>query len=139
MRKLALIAVLATLTAFGCAEQDPAVQEPPEATATSAPEINDKGTQTFTTEKFKAELELDDFYFEPTFIKSPGGATATITLHNESPTAAHTFTSEALNVDEELEPGAEKKVKVKIGTESRYEFQCRFHAAQGMRGAFQPH
>ncbi len=141
MRKLAPALLVLAFVVFGCAAEEEPALEPPDATAEAtagSDEINDHGTQTFTDAKFATDLELDDFYFEPTFIKSPGGATATITLRNEGD-AAHTFTSDALSVDEELEPGDKKKVKVEIGTETRYEFWCRFHRAQGMRGAFQPH
>ena len=135
MRKLALVVMCTVLAVAGCAAQEDPALEPPEETQATT---NDKGTQTFDREKFQAEIELDDFYFKPTYIKSPGGTAATLTLHNEGD-ATHTFTSEALGVDVELESGKEKKVKVKIGTATRYEFSCRFHAAQGMRGAFQPH
>ena len=138
MRKLALVAVTVAFAAFGCATDEPTVQEPPDETAEATPETNDQGSQTFESEDFSAEIELDDFYFKPTFIKSPGGGTAKLTLHNEGD-AVHTFTSEALGVDEEVEPGKEKEIEVEIGTETRYEFHCRFHQAQGMRGAFQPH
>ena len=138
MRKLGLVGIV-LVGSLGCATDEPTVQEPPDATAEATPaEVNDHGTQTFEDAKFKTEIELDDFYFEPTFIKSPGDGTATLTLFNEGD-ATHTFTSEALGVDEELEAGDKKKVKVEIGTETRYEFLCRFHQAQGMRGAFQPH
>ncbi len=128
------------LVAFGCAQEEPAVRQS-EATASpesSPAEYNDEGSETFETEDFEVEMELDDFYFEPTLIKSPGGGTATVMLHNEGD-ATHTFTSDTLEFDEELKAGATKEVTVEIGTETRYEFYCRFHEGQGMRGAFQPH
>ena len=149
MRKIVIACALFGLVAFGCAaEEEPTVTDP-EATseATSSPqespqgspaEYNDEGTETFEDTTFEVEVELDDFYFKPTFIKSPGGATATLKLHNEGE-ATHTFTVDALDVDEELEAGATKEIEVEIGTETRYEFYCRFHQGQGMRGAFQPH
>jgi plastocyanin len=143
MRKLVALAAVAVLIGVGCAqeEDDLAASPSPEATATQGPAstaVNDHGTKTFTDESFSAEIELDNFYFEPTFIKSPGDATAKIELHNEG-SATHTFTVDALDVDEQLEAGATKEVTVVIGTETRYEFYCRFHKDQGMRGAFQPH
>jgi plastocyanin len=134
------------LAPIGCAQDEPALEGSPEPTAATAlptqeaasPGINDRGTETFTTETFELDLELDDFYFEPTFIKSPGAASASIELKNEG-TVAHTFTAPDLGIDEELEPGTSKAIDVQIGTETRYEFYCRFHRDQGMQGAFQPH
>lgn len=141
MRKLVLLLAVLLLVGGGCAEDTGTVAtEPPEGTEAPAAtgEVNDHGTETFTTESFEVALELDNFYFEPTFIKSPGDATATVRLTNEG-TAPHTFTVDALEVDEEIQPGESRDVTVSIGTETRYEFYCRFHADQGMRGAFQPH
>jgi plastocyanin len=151
MRKL-IAALSLSLLLAGCAQgDDPTVAEDPLATSDvdAAPtdeaaspsgetKYNDKGTETFTDTEFDVAVELDNFYFEPTFIKSPGGATAMITLTNEGD-VPHTFTVEALDVDEELQPGDSREIEVAIGTETRYEFSCRFHEGQGMRGAFQPH
>jgi plastocyanin len=145
MRKLALAASVALLIVVGCGdgtggEDQTVATAPAEDTASPAgsPTINEKGTETFTTEEFDVELELDNFYFDPTYIKSPGESTATITLHNEGD-VQHTFTVDDLDVDEELAPDEEKEITVQIGTETRYEYYCRFHEGQGMRGAFQPH
>jgi plastocyanin len=150
MRKLALILSTLMLVALAaCGDTDPAsntVATPPDDYGTDASpaasgaqsDINEHGTETFTENAFEVELELDNFYFEPTFIKSPGGATATVKLHNEGD-VQHTFTIDDLEVDEELAPDEEKTITVEIGTETRYEYYCRFHAPQGMRGALQPH
>jgi uncharacterized cupredoxin-like copper-binding protein len=155
MRKLALVLSTLVLVALAACGNDAGdtntVATPPsdygtdESPAASGEEaaINDHGTKTFTEQAFTVEVEMDnegteDFYFEPTFIKSPGGATATVELHNEG-SIQHTFTIDDLDVDEELAPGEEKTITVDIGTETRYEFSCRFHEGRGMRGAFQPH
>lgn len=143
MRKLLIVLVAVAISAPACAQSDePTVAEPTDAPAATeqaaGPTINDHGTKTFTTQDFGLELELDSFYFSPTFIKAPGDSTAKLELHNESD-VPHTFTIDALEVDQEVEPGARKDVEVKLGTETRYEFYCRFHGDQGMKGAFQPH
>lgn len=137
MRKLCLSLGVLFLVGTACADEAEVVAtQPPAATATAG--VNDHGTETFTSENFEVELELDDFYFEPTFIKAPGESTAMMRLHNEGD-AQHTFTIDDLEVDETIEPGATKEITVELGTETRYEFYCRFHGDQGMRGAFQPH
>lgn len=145
MRKLSIVAFVVAVVAIGCAKQEgTTVASPPASTAaaTSSPKINDHGTKTFTSQNFSLELEQDndgnDYYFSPTFIKSPGNAVAKIELKNEG-SVPHTFTIDALHVDVEVAPDATKDVTVNIGTETRYEFYCRFHKDQGMRGAFQPH
>lgn len=141
MKRLAITMAAVSLTLVACAQdEEPALEASPPA-ATSAPaaaQINDKGTKTFTSQDVSLELELDNFYFEPTFIKLPGDSTVTAELHNEGD-VEHTFTSPALDIDEEVEPGARKEVEITIGAETRYEFYCRYHKDQGMRGAFMPH
>lgn len=142
MRKLVALAAVAVLVGAGCAQEDDEGAASPEVTTTAAATqgpvstaVNDHGTKTFEDE---GEVELDDYYFEPTFVKLPGGASVKLELHNEG-SATHTFTVPGLDVDEQLAAGATKEITVEIGTETRYEFFCRFHSDQGMRGAFQPH
>ncbi|MGH2759028.1 MAG: cupredoxin domain-containing protein [Actinomycetota bacterium] len=143
MSQLAVVVAILAATTLGCVRGDPEDIGDPSPAATTAEastdgEVNDHGTETFTTETFELELELDNFYYEPTYIKAPGGSTATIELFNEG-SAPHTFTIDALEVDEELQPNERKAVEVELGTETRYELYCRFHGDQGMRGAFMPH
>jgi len=146
MRKLTVVCVLMGIVAFGCAKDGAdddgaaATQEPSEQTAAPAVsgKVNVQQTASFASADFSTEIEIDDFYFDPTYIKSPGDGKAKITLKNEGK-ATHTFTVDDLDVDEELEPGDEKTITVKIGVETRYEYYCRFHESKGMRGAFQPH
>lgn len=143
MSKLAVVLAILALSLSGCVRGDPedaGTPAPVETTAEAPADgaVNEHGTETFTDEEFDLALELDNFYFEPTYIKAPGGATATIELHNEG-AAPHTFTIDDLEVDEELQPDESKTIEVELGTETRYEFYCRFHGDQGMRGAFMPH
>lgn len=80
------------------------------------------------------EVELDDFYFGPTFIKATAGQTFTLRLKNEGQTP-HTFSSTALGVDEELLPGESKTVTVTAPPTGNALVICRYHQAQGMQGA----
>ena len=64
---------------------------------------NDKGTKSPTGNEI--EVELDDFYFSPTFIQGTPGQALTLHLKNEGKNT-HTFTSTALNVDQTLQPGS---------------------------------
>ena len=81
------------------------------------------------------EVELDDFYFGPSFIKAKPGETVTLKITNEG-TTAHTFTSAALNIDETLQPDQTVDKSVTLPSSGATEFHCRFHQSQGMQGAF---
>jgi plastocyanin len=80
------------------------------------------------------EMELDDFYFEPTVLDGEAGQTLTVDLFNEGD-AAHTFTIDSLGVDETLQPGDEGvTAEVTFPDSGALLFYCRFHAGGGMRG-----
>ena len=96
-------------------------------------DVNNKGTAEITGDS--VEIELDDFYFEPTFLKGTPGATVHLELSNEGD-AAHTFTSDALGVDEEIAPGDTAEIDVTLPMEGAVQFHCNFHDGMGMQGAF---
>jgi plastocyanin len=96
-------------------------------------EVNNMGTG--TVEADKVEVELDDYYFKPTFIKGQPGEKVTVDLKNEGNTD-HTFTSDTLGVDEELQAGKTSTVTVTLPQQGAVEFVCRFHKSRGMKGAF---
>ena len=81
------------------------------------------------------EVELEDFYIDPTYIKAKPGEKVKLSLKNTGG-SAHTFTSSALGVDETLQPGASKDVEVTMPAAGATEFHCRFHQSSGMQGAF---
>lgn len=144
MRKIvgAMVLVL-SVSCGGDSADDITVPEgpTPAAGATDAPSATgtDHGTQTYTDSSFTAPLVLGDFFFAPTTIKAPGGADATLELRNEGE-ATHTFTVESLDVDEELEPGAERTITIEdLGTDTKVVYHCRFHVASGMEGSFSLH
>ena len=138
------VAAVFVLALAACESDEPTVDDvagSPAATeeAAGSPEHEDHGTETFTGDNFELEMELDDFYFEPTTVKAPGGSTAKLMLFNEGD-QAHTFTIDSLDVDEELAPDARKEITVELGTDSRTEFYCSFHAeSNDMKGSFSLH
>lgn len=96
-------------------------------------EVNDRGTETI--EDGSVVVELVDFAFEPTFLEG-GEDTVTVSLENTG-TVAHTFTIDALEVDEVLDPGQQAEIDVELTeADEPVVFICRFHDGQGMRGAF---
>ena len=108
-------------------------------TASGEPPVSLEGTVSDhgvgEIENDELELELDDNYFAPTFARGTPGAEVTVELVNEG-NATHTFTSEALGVDEELGGGDSSSVTITLPEEGAVEFHCRFHEGQGMKGAF---
>jgi plastocyanin len=96
-------------------------------------EATGHGTEDVTgTEEI--EVELDDFYFEPTVLEGAAGQTLTVTMFNEGD-APHTFTIDELQVDEELQPGDEDvTAEVTFPDSGALVFYCRFHVGGGMLG-----
>ncbi len=64
---------------------------------------NDHGTKDVSGES-SIEFEMDDFYFNPTVLQGTAGETITLEVVNEGQNE-HSFTSEGLEVDEEVESG----------------------------------
>jgi plastocyanin len=138
MRKLlALSGAMIAATAFagGTAFADaPTKSKPP---VTLQGKVTNKGTT--TVKKGKVSVEIDDFYFKSTFLKAKPGTTVTVSLKNEGNTQ-HTFTIDALGVDQTLNPDQKATVTVTLPASGATNFYCRFHGPtatnQGMQGAF---
>src|SRR6266508_67403 len=96
-------------------------------------EVTNKGTEDLG-DATELELEVDDFYFEPTFVRATPGATVTVKIQNEGD-ANHTFTVDDLSIDQELAPAATAEVSVTVPADGMVNFYCRFHRSQGMQGA----
>jgi plastocyanin len=94
--------------------------------------VNNKGTEEVGDE---VSLELDDYYFEPTFLKASPGATIHLELENEGDDT-HTFTIDSLGIDQEVAAGESATVDVTLPEEGAVRFYCRFHGNMGMQGAF---
>jgi plastocyanin len=128
MRTLAILPVLA-LVACGGGDKEPTKTAPPVVLSGT---VNDHGTK--DADGTKAGIELDDFYFGPTFVKAAPGATLTLELENEG-SVAHTFTTDT-GVDVTVAPGTKGTGTVTLPASGAVRFYCRFHAGQGMQGAF---
>ena len=129
-----MVVVLATALALAGCGADPEEEEGGAPASGSPPvslegTVSDHGTKTASG---RMELELDDFYFGPTYIKATPGQRITVVLHNEGD-APHTFTMGT--VDEELQPGAKRTITITAPQTGSVTFTCRFHVLQGMQGA----
>jgi len=99
--------------------------------------VNNKGTKDISAKKSATlELEADDFYFKPTFVKVSPGEKVTIELENEG-SATHTFTSDSLDVDQQISAGKKTKFTLTVPSDATaFQFHCSFHESMGMQGAF---
>jgi plastocyanin len=94
--------------------------------------VNNHGTKTVSGGT--VEIEADDYYFEPTFIKAKPGTKLTLEIKNEGK-AVHTFTSPSLGVDETIQPDKSATVTITVPAKGASEFHCNFHQSMGMQGA----
>jgi plastocyanin len=122
---------IGALTLAGCSSGSSKSSENAAPPVSIAGQTNNHGT---TTASSSTELELDDFYFEATFLKATAGQKFTIELKNKGK-ATHTFTSPSLGIDEQLAPGTSKTLSVTAPQSGTALFFCRFHQGQGMQGA----
>ena len=133
MRKIVILLAATAVLVTGCGSSG--------STASSgghpklAGTTTDKGTKDLSGTA--ADIELDDYYFSPTFLKGgTPGSTITVHLKNEGKNP-HTFTSAALGVDKTLAPDETADVQVTLPASGATEFHCKFHQeSNGMQGAF---
>jgi len=96
-------------------------------------QANDHGTKSVESSG-KTEVELDDFYFEPTVLEGMSGEKVTLELKNEG-NEEHSFTVDSQGIDKDVEPGDEGEVTVTIPKSGAISFYCKYHKSSGMAGA----
>jgi plastocyanin len=126
-----LVAVAALVFVFTAA---------PVSAASKAPvklgqKVNFKGTKDVSSKSSaKIDMELDDKYFDPTFIKAKAGEKITVELENDG-NLPHTFTSDGLSVDQQVDPGKSAKLTFTVPSDGQvFQFHCTFHESAGMAG-----
>ena len=99
--------------------------------------VNVEGTKDVSAKSAATiDMEADDYYFGPTFVKVKPGEKVTIELENEG-NASHTFTSDSLSIDQQVAAGKKAKFTVTVPSDgTAFEFHCSFHEDMGMQGAF---
>jgi plastocyanin len=120
----------AVLLAAACGGDNSSSSSPP---VSIAGKVNAHGTKDVKSGD-SVEVETDDFYFGPTFIKGPAGAKVNVELHNEGK-AKHTFTIDDQKIDQQLDPDAKATVSVTLPSSGVLVYYCQFHQNQGMQGA----
>jgi YVTN family beta-propeller protein len=112
----------------------------PIATAQPEGQVIKLGALTFADHgtkdvKGQAELDLeaDDYYFAPTFLRGEPGQKLTLEIENESGTL-HNISLPEQHIDTDIPPKGKMKVEVTIPSSGVVHFFCKFHRALGMNG-----
>lgn len=127
---LALLITMA-LVATACGGGD----EEGGTTSVGGEQANDHGSQDVSGEN-ELDLELDDFYFEPTVLTGSAGETLTLHLENEGSTE-HNFSVTDQGIDQDVEEGEDAQVSVTFPDSGTLVFFCKYHQDMGMRGALE--
>ena len=81
----------------------------------------------------KLELEADDYYFGPTFLRGNPGQKLTLMIENEVATL-HNITIPALGIDKDIPPKGKVQLDVVFPASGALTFSCKFHGPLGMAG-----
>ena len=81
----------------------------------------------------KLELEADDYYFGPTFLRGNPGQKLTLVIENEVGTL-HNITIPALGIDKDIPPKGKVQLDVTFPASGVLTFACKFHGPLGMAG-----
>ena len=135
-----IAAVFLVFAAAGCGGSSKSSSgEESEATTSTTidgTQVESHGTKDVSNETGKVEVELDDYYFNPTILKGKPGQKVELELKNEG-NAAHTFTISKQSVDKEIQPGDETETEVTFPQSGQLEFVCTFHQSSGMVGVLE--
>jgi plastocyanin len=96
---------------------------------------NDHGSKDVSSSS-SVDLEMDNYYFEPTLLKGKPGEKITIKLENKG-SVEHNFSVSGQGIDQDLEPGKDATVTVTFPKSGTLQFFCKYHRSQGMAGGLQ--
>src|SRR5262245_40889238 len=81
----------------------------------------------------KLELEADDYYFSPTFLRGKPGQKLTLVVESEGSTL-HNITIASLGIDKDIPPRGKVQFDVTFPASGVLAFTCKFHGPLGMNG-----
>jgi len=130
----ALVLVFAAAGCGGSSKSSSSSEGSEETTSTTimGTQVQSHGVKDVSSGKI--EVELDDYYFDPTILKGKPGQKVELELKNEGKTT-HTFTIAEQSINKEIQPGDETEVEVTFPQSGALKFVCTFHQSQGMVGA----
>jgi predicted lipoprotein with Yx(FWY)xxD motif len=95
--------------------------------------VSDHGTKDLSGAS-SATVELDDFYFEPTFLRGTPGQQVKLTIDNKSKNTLHNISVSNLPIDKDIAAKAKIEVDVSFPQSGVLLFICKYHTGQGMNG-----
>jgi plastocyanin len=135
-RKVLLAMGVLVISIAGCSKSNGQAT----STGTAPPvslsgKVNDHGTTDLTSEGSTptVDMQLDDNFFAPTYLKVAPGATVKLELHNDG-SRQHTVTTDT-GVDVVVDPGHSGEAVLTAPATGQQAFYCRFHKNTGMQGA----
>jgi plastocyanin len=81
----------------------------------------------------EVDLEADEYYFDPAFLRGTPGQKLKLEIENESSTL-HSFTIPEQKLDMDIPPKGKVVVEVTFPPSGVVRFFCRFHSELGMEG-----
>lgn len=138
--RFALVGVVAALALVSCGGDEAGTtasdQGNEEPTITiEGEEANDHGSEDVSGAD-EVEVEMDDFYFEPTILTGKPGQKITLKFFNEGD-ALHNFSLEEQGIDQDVDSDEKAQVKVAFPDSGTLLFVCKYHVTQGMRGGLE--
>src|SRR5580765_8443923 len=121
MRQVVVAGVALTLLAAGCGKNNDTVKSAPVALSGT---VNNHGSKDLKIGAL--ELEQDDFYFAPTFVKASPGTAIQVELKNEG-TVPHNFSIDGMGIDQTVQPNGSITVSVTTPASGALAFYCKFH------------
>jgi plastocyanin len=83
--------------------------------------------------KGELDLEADNYYFGPTFLRGTPGQKLKVEIENESGTL-HNFSIPDQHLDVNIPPKGKVVVAIAFPSSGVVRFFCKFHSARGMNG-----
>src|SRR5215467_5532635 len=81
----------------------------------------------------RLELEADDYYFSPTFLRGKPGQKLTLLVESEASTL-HNISISSLGIDKDIPPKGKVQFEVTFPASGVLAFTCKFHGPLGMNG-----
>jgi plastocyanin len=81
----------------------------------------------------RLELEADDYYFSPTFLRGNPGQKLTLVVESEG-RMLHNISIAPLGIDKDIPPKGKLQFDVTFPTSGVLIFSCKFHGSRGMNG-----
>ena len=133
MKKIPLILTLATLLGLTYSLVAFAAEPPKERSITLGDlTFSDHGTKDVKG-KGVLDLEADNYYFDPTFLRGTPGQKINIQIKNDSGTL-HNFSIPEQQIDVDIPRKGKVVVEVTFPLSGVVRFSCKYHTSRGMNG-----